>query len=76
MMANLPQLMCWVGAPMGMAPMAHVVWSKFMNHSPLNSHWVGSPFLTLAIAFILLHIVKLSSCLWVGLYVYQCKGQS
>ena len=28
------------GMPMGMAPVAHVLWSKFMNFSPTNPNWV------------------------------------
>jgi hypothetical protein len=28
------------GAPMGCAPMAHVLWSKFMRHNPANPKWV------------------------------------
>ena len=28
------------GAPMGMAPMAHVLWTKIMNYSPSNPKWV------------------------------------
>jgi transketolase len=27
------------GAPMGMAPMAHVLWTEFMNYSPHNPKW-------------------------------------
>nr|WP_199080442.1 transketolase [Pedobacter sp. ASV19] len=27
------------GMPMGAAPMAHVLYSKFMNYNPKNSHW-------------------------------------
>merc|ERR1712137_1284635 len=27
------------GAPMGMAPMAHVMWTKVMNYSPSNPKW-------------------------------------
>jgi len=27
------------GAPMGMAPMAHVLWTKFMNYNPANPKW-------------------------------------
>jgi len=27
------------GAPMGMAPMAHVLWTKVMNYSPSNPKW-------------------------------------
>lgn len=27
------------GMPMGAAPMAHVLWSHFMNYNPKNSHW-------------------------------------
>ncbi|UOR12611.1 transketolase [Halobacillus amylolyticus] len=27
------------GMPMGAAPMAYTLWTKFMNHNPGNSHW-------------------------------------
>ena len=27
------------GMPMGMAPVAHVLWSRLMSYSPANSHW-------------------------------------
>jgi len=27
------------GAPMGMAPMAHLLWTKVMNYSPSNPNW-------------------------------------
>ena len=27
------------GMPMGAAPMAYVVWSKFLRHNPRNPHW-------------------------------------
>jgi len=27
------------GLPMGAAPMAYVLWSKFLRHSPANPHW-------------------------------------
>eukprot|EP01113_Clastostelium_recurvatum_P003543 TRINITY_DN1154_c0_g1_i1.p1 TRINITY_DN1154_c0_g1~~TRINITY_DN1154_c0_g1_i1.p1 ORF type:complete len:687 (-),score=169.25 TRINITY_DN1154_c0_g1_i1:68-2128(-) len=27
------------GAPMGMAPMAHILWSKIMNYNPASPHW-------------------------------------
>jgi transketolase len=30
------------GAPMGMAPIAHLLWSKYMKHNPSNPHWVRS----------------------------------
>ena len=29
------------GAPMGMAVMAHVMWSEFMKYSPSNPKWIG-----------------------------------
>jgi hypothetical protein len=29
------------GAPMGMAPVAHVVWNKFMTFNPKNPDWVN-----------------------------------
>jgi len=28
------------GAPMGCAPMAHVLWNKVMRYSPANPKWV------------------------------------
>jgi len=30
------------GAPMGMAPMAHILWSKVMKYSPTDPRWVRS----------------------------------
>ena len=27
------------GAPMGMAPMAYTVWTRFMRHAPTDPHW-------------------------------------
>jgi transketolase len=27
------------GAPMGAAPMAYVIWTRFLRHSPTNPHW-------------------------------------
>src|SRR5665811_1490535 len=27
------------GAPMGMAPMAYVLWTRFLKHNPLDSGW-------------------------------------
>jgi len=27
------------GAPMGMAPIAHLLWSKYMRHNPANPQW-------------------------------------
>src|SRR6266481_4906484 len=27
------------GMPMGMAPTAHVLWSRFLKHSPSNPQW-------------------------------------
>jgi len=29
------------GAPLGMAPMAYVLWQKFMRHNPQNPNWLG-----------------------------------
>ena len=29
------------GAPLGDAPMAYLLWHKFMRHNPLNSHWAN-----------------------------------
>ena len=28
------------GAPMGMAPAAYVLWTRFMKHNPKNHHWI------------------------------------
>lgn len=28
------------GAPMGMAPMAHTLWTRFLRYSPSNPKWV------------------------------------
>ncbi len=27
------------GMPMGMAPVAYILWSKYLNHNPANMHW-------------------------------------
>jgi transketolase len=27
------------GMPMGMAPVAYVLWTKYLNHNPANMHW-------------------------------------
>ncbi len=27
------------GAPMGAAPMAYVLWDRFLKHNPRNPHW-------------------------------------
>ena len=29
------------GAPMGCAPMAHLLWSEFMNYSPKDPKWIA-----------------------------------
>jgi transketolase len=29
------------GAPMGMAPVSHVLWNKFMKFNPKNPHWLN-----------------------------------
>lgn len=29
------------GAPMGMAPMAHLLWSEFMRYNPRNPRWIN-----------------------------------
>ena len=29
------------GAPLGMAPMAYVLWQDFLHHNPKNPHWLG-----------------------------------
>ncbi|HLX63892.1 MAG TPA: transketolase [Planctomycetota bacterium] len=29
------------GAPMGQAPMAHVLWSRHLRHNPKNPHWLN-----------------------------------
>ena len=29
------------GAPMGMADIAYVLWSKFLKHNPLNPKWLN-----------------------------------
>ena len=28
------------GAPMGMAPAAYVLWTRFMKHNPKNHNWI------------------------------------
>ena len=32
------------GAPMGMAAIAHVLWSNHLRFNPLNPHWVRKQF--------------------------------
>ncbi|HDZ90903.1 MAG TPA: hypothetical protein ENH37_09545, partial [Deltaproteobacteria bacterium] len=27
------------GMPMGAAPMAYVLWTRFLRHNPLDPHW-------------------------------------
>ena len=29
------------GAPLGDAPMAYLLWHKYMKHNPKNSHWAN-----------------------------------
>src|SRR5450432_2665995 len=29
------------GAPMGQAPMGHVIWSRHLRHNPANPNWPG-----------------------------------
>ena len=29
------------GAPMGCAPMAYILWSKFLNHNPADPTWIN-----------------------------------
>ena len=29
------------GLPMGAAPMAHVLWTRYLRHNPANPHWPG-----------------------------------
>ena len=29
------------GAPMGLAPVAHVLWSRILNANPKNSKWIN-----------------------------------
>ena len=29
------------GMPMGMAPIAYLLWTRFMRHNPANPHWFG-----------------------------------
>ncbi|CAM9963045.1 unnamed protein product, partial [Ectocarpus sp. 12 AP-2014] len=50
------------GAPMGCAPMAHVLFTKFMNFSPSNPDWLGRDRFVLsnghacALQYIMLHL--------------------
>jgi len=30
------------GLPMGAAPMAYVLWTRFLRHNPANPHWFKS----------------------------------
>jgi hypothetical protein len=34
------------GAPMGMAPMAHLLWTEFLKFNPSNPRWVRAPLCT------------------------------
>ena len=36
------------GAPMGMAPMAHLLWTEFLKFNPSNPKWVRLPLQFLA----------------------------
>ena len=29
------------GLPMGAAPMAYVLWTRFMHHNPIDPHWLN-----------------------------------
>ena len=29
------------GLPLGAAPMAYVLWTRFLRHNPANPHWVN-----------------------------------
>jgi hypothetical protein len=33
------------GMPMGMAPLAHMLWSKYLNYNPSNPKWVRDSYL-------------------------------
>ncbi|KAI1315533.1 Transketolase [Mortierella claussenii] len=51
------------GAPMGCAPMAHLIFSRFMNYNPKNSKWANRDRFVLsnghacALQYILLHLM-------------------
>jgi len=51
------------GAPMGMAPVAHLLWSRFLTCNPKNSHWLNRDRFVLsnghgcALQYILLHLL-------------------
>jgi transketolase len=50
------------GAPMGMAPVAHVIWSRFMRFNPKNPKWINRDRFILsnghacALQYVLLHL--------------------
>ncbi|RSH81147.1 Transketolase [Apiotrichum porosum] len=50
------------GAPMGMAPVAHVLWNKILNYNPKDSKWIARDRFVLsnghacALQYILLHL--------------------
>jgi len=50
------------GAPMGMSPMAHLLWSKFMKYNPANPHWFNRDRFVLsnghacALQYVMLHL--------------------
>eukprot|EP00002_Diphylleia_rotans_P025438 TRINITY_DN502_c0_g1_i1.p1 TRINITY_DN502_c0_g1~~TRINITY_DN502_c0_g1_i1.p1 ORF type:complete len:673 (-),score=161.00 TRINITY_DN502_c0_g1_i1:147-2165(-) len=50
------------GAPMGCAPMAHLLWSRFMKYSPANPKWFGRDRFVLsnghacALQYVMLHL--------------------
>ncbi|GAA94459.1 uncharacterized protein L969DRAFT_97334 [Mixia osmundae IAM 14324] len=51
------------GAPMGMAPVAHILWSRFMRCNPKSSHWPNRDRFVLsnghacALQYVLLHLL-------------------
>lgn len=52
----------WLGAPMGCAPMAHVLFNKFMTYNPKNPKFINRDRFVLsnghgcALQYIMLHI--------------------
>ncbi|UFJ39369.1 transketolase [Brevibacillus humidisoli] len=52
------------GMPMGAAPMAHVLWSRFMNVNPQNPHWINRDRFVLSaghgsmLLYAMLHLMK------------------
>ena len=74
------------GAPMGQAPMAHVLWSRHLKHNPSNSNWANrdrfilSPGHACMLLYSLLHVtgykVALSDLMNFRQLGSKCPGHS